>query len=115
MSGLEKKFFLSGAYTGCEDKAREYFEAASKTVEEKFPLATVYNPMNIPASFSYSSAMKICSARIKGWATDIVYLRNEFYDDSKGACMERGWAKEKGLGEYVFRDNVLSALPKEAI
>ena len=110
---LDKKFFVSGAYSGHEDEARAYFQKACDAILEKFPLASVFDPTKISIGLPYSAAMSICCARIKGWATDIAYVRNQYYDGSKGSLVERKLAQEKGLGEYVFRDGVLSELPKE--
>ena len=117
MGLLQKKIFLSGAISGHEKEAADYFARAEKIVLERFPLAQVFNPANLPANPPESPAwrrmMTICAARIMGWATDIVYIRNEYYEGSKGARIERALAQERGLGEYVLRGELLSELPKE--
>jgi len=112
MSCLAKKIVLSGAVSGHEGEAEEYFKHARKIVEERFPLAQVFNPTDLPKGLKQSQYMAVCMTRIRGWATTIVYIRNDYYEASAGSRLERKWAQEKGLEEFVLRGYILSELPK---
>ncbi len=109
-----RKFVLSGAISNHETEASVYFKAAEEALRERYPLAEVFNPTRLPQGMTWRQYMVICLTRINGWATDIVYIRNEYYNDSKGANDEREAAQKHNLGEHVYRDRVLTELPREA-
>ena len=100
-----KRIVLSGAITGHEKEATQYFYEAERLVHARYPLASVFNPTRIPKQASWEDYMKICRARINGWADTIVMIQNEFYLDSRGAIEEKELAVEKGLKTIVLIAN----------
>jgi hypothetical protein len=107
-----RNIVLSGAITGHTEEANEYFRAAEKAVGARYPVSLIFNPTKLPKLPSWEAYMKICRMRINGWATDIVYIVNDYYKDSKGAQEERQLAKAKGLVCHVFKNGVLVDLPE---
>ena len=89
--------YLSGAITGHEAEAQEYFAAAEKLVREVFPGCQVFNPTHLPKLDGWESYMEICRAVLGGWATHVVVIMNPYTKTSRGVIDEVGIAYEHGL------------------
>lgn len=73
MSPLEKKFYVA-LPTGLDRvTAKHTFDAMCKVILGKFPLAGVFSPVLLPAGLLPSENFTICNARLRGWATSVVY------------------------------------------
>ena len=112
---MNKKIVLSGAISGHEEEAAKYFIEAEEAVRARYPTAEVFNPIKLPRLDSWEKYMVIRRMRVSGWATDIVYILNDYYLDSRGSQEERYRAKVKGLDEHIFKNKVLADIPKEEV
>lgn len=74
MSPLEKKFYLPVPAGVGRVEAKHSFDTAARIILAKFPLAGVFSPALLPAGLLPSEHHTICTARIRGWATSVVYL-----------------------------------------
>lgn len=104
------KLVLSGAITGYEEEAEKYFREAEIAVLERYPLAEVFNPMRIGKLESWEEYMVICRSRIKHWATGIVFIKNDYYNASRGATEERDLADEKRLWKFDYDGKVVKEI-----
>lgn len=84
------KIYIAGKITGL-DNYKELFDKKEKELLEQGH--KVLNPTILPEGFEYSEYMNICFAMID--VCEKVYLLNN-YENSKGACMELGYAIAKG-------------------
>lgn len=89
------RIYLSGAISGTNDYM-ERFAKVEKMVREEYPKAEVLNPAkvnsNLPKDFTHKEYMEISFLEID--FCDAVYLM-EGWQNSKGACMEYGYALGK--------------------
>lgn len=99
---MSKKIVLSGAITGHLEEAKEYFAEAKRAVFERWPNAQVFDPTTIPSTVSWDDAMTICKTRIRGWATDIVCIKNDHYSLSEGSAIECDEAKKASLLVHTY-------------
>jgi hypothetical protein len=113
MSGLAKRIFLSGATINRGDEARRYFSDATKLLLEKYPLAEVCSTYVLRAGLPAEAFRTVCRMRINGWATDFVYIENDYSTDALCATevMEhRSMAELKGIAMHRIRDNLLISM-----
>lgn len=109
-----RRFVLSGAISGHEEDAHEYFADAEEIVRKRYPSAEIFNPMTLQhLKLTQKGYMAICMMRIGGWATDIVYIINEHYAASRGSSVERARAHEVGLHQHVLKNGSLTDVPEE--
>ena len=109
-----RRFVLSGAITGHEEEAHEYFADAEEAVRKRYPMSEIFNPMRLQhLGLTWEGYMSICRMRISGWATDIVYIVNEHYAASKGSTEERDRAHTASLHTHVFKNNIITDVPEE--
>lgn len=107
MKRIISKIYLSGAITGHEEEAVKYFAEAERAVKDRFPCATVFNPINLPKLPSWEHYMVICRNRLKSWADTIVYIDNDYRLQSRGAIEEQEIATSKSLNEYTYSERTI--------
>ena len=105
------KLVLSGAITGHEDEAKEYFRAAEKAVLERYPLAEIFNPIQLPKGLGWEEYMVICRSRIKNWATGIVFIKNDYYIESRGSAEEKVLAENARLWQFDYDGKTVKEIP----
>lgn len=109
-----KKICLSGAITGHEAEARLYFAEAERIVQERYPLAKIFNPTRLPRQKNWSDYMTICLNRISSWADGIVFIINRYAPESVGVETEYEAAKKAGLEMLNLENGKLTKLQVEA-
>jgi hypothetical protein len=111
MSGtIAKRIFLSGPTLNQAPNSHRHFEAAVRLLYDKFPLAEVCSSHALRAGLSSKHFNTICRTRIRGWATDFVYLESDYSTDafdSLELIEHRSMAEERGLKLHVIRDGSL--------
>lgn len=85
------KVYIAGPITGVEDYY-DNFESACAKLEGLGH--KVMNPAHLPEGFEWGEYMPICFAMID--ACEIVVLLDG-WKESKGACMEKDYAMDRGL------------------
>lgn len=92
------RIYISGAITGTTDYMRR-FRIAEMIFEERG--LDVVNPAklcsSLPTDFRHEEYMKVCLAALD--SCDAIYMLTG-YENSKGAMIELGYAKGKGLKIY---------------
>lgn len=83
------KLYIAGKITGNENFVED-FKKAENYLKEKGH--TVLNPAILPYGFSWDEYMVVCLSMIL--ICDGIYLLDN-WRESKGACMEVGYAREK--------------------
>lgn len=98
-----KKIYISGPMTGIEDFNREAFMKAEwNLMEMGYSQEEIVNPARFPfrEDGDYNIMLEICLAMMRDCKT--IYMLDG-WEESKGACMELGFALAKGM-EVIYAD-----------
>lgn len=89
------RIYISGPVTNIQH-FKIHFDAAEKELKEKYPNAEIINPTMIvlPESCTHDDYMKIDFMLLD--LADAIYMMRG-WENSKGACMEYGYALAKDL------------------
>ena len=91
------KIYISGAITNNKNY-KEDFERAEDYLQIEYPSAEIINPALVnsflPKSTTYEEYMKMCFCMLD--MCDSIYMLSN-YEQSKGACMEYGYAMARDL------------------
>lgn len=89
------KIYISGAITGTNDYMKRFKEAEEKLIEQGYD---VINPAEInshlPVNTTWDDYMKMSLVMLS--MCDAIFMLKK-WRESKGACIEYGYALEKGL------------------
>ena len=91
------KIYISGAITN-NPSYKEDFERAEDYLQREYPSADIINPALVnsflPKSTTYEEYMRMSFCMLD--MADSIYMLSN-YENSKGACMEYGYALAKGM------------------
>lgn len=89
------RIYISGPITNVVD-FKEKFDRAEEKLKAEFPNAEIINPTMIvlPESCTHEDYMKIDFMLLD--LADAIYMMHG-WEESKGACMEYGYARAKDL------------------
>lgn len=89
------KIYISGAITGTDDYMERFAKAEKGLTENGY---SAINPVKVnaqlPEDTSYEEYMKMCFCMLD--MCDSIYMLSN-YENSKGACMEYGYAMSKDM------------------
>lgn len=89
------RIYISGPITNVPDY-KDKFTKAEEKIKEEFPEAEIINPtmVELPESCTHDDYMKIDFMLLD--LADAIFMM-QGWDNSKGACMEYGYAMAKDL------------------
>ena len=98
------KIYISGAITS-NPNYKEDFERAEDYLQREYPNAEIINPAlvnsNLPKSTTHEEYMRMSFCMLD--MADSIYMLSN-YENSKGACMEYGYALAKD--KIILFENV---------
>jgi hypothetical protein len=104
MNGLTKRIFLAGP----GDLNKTLLDNAYKIILARYPLAEVFSPTMLSPGLDHHAFEVICRSRIRGWATDFVYVDMGIL--TQETIEHRRMATEKELPQLAIRGGILEAL-----